>query len=48
MSWCMYCCLALHPTMLTGYCLTRCKCDNCGRTADLAMVKPKMSTEEKQ
>ena len=24
--------------MLTGYCVTACRCDGCGRTADLSLV----------
>jgi hypothetical protein len=35
-SLCMGCITRAH-SMLTGYCLTSCKCDGCGRVSDLAM-----------
>jgi len=38
-SICQSCVYQCHPIMLTGYCLTDCVCDCCGRLADLAMVK---------
>ncbi len=38
-AWCMPCCQAHHPDMLTGYSLRQLPCDRCGRMADLAMVK---------
>jgi hypothetical protein len=39
-SFCMHCVSVHHPRMLTGYCLTGCRCDGCGRVSDLAMVVP--------
>ena len=38
-AWCMHCCCANHPDMLTGYSLRHLPCDRCGRMTDLAMVK---------
>lgn len=38
-SWCMSCCCAYSPLMLTTYCLPACHCDNCGVASDLALVK---------
>lgn len=38
-SWCMQCCIRFHPQMLTGYCLRSMRCDQCGHTSDLAIVK---------
>ena len=40
-SWCMDCCQAHSHVMLTGYCVMDCRCDSCGRTSDLAIVKRK-------
>jgi hypothetical protein len=41
-SWCQEC-VYRHDsktfTMLTGYCVTDCRCDSCGRIGDLAMIK---------
>ena len=33
-SYCQRCVWATHPDMLTGYCLTACACDRCGRVSD--------------
>jgi len=38
-NYCMPCIQATHPALMTGYCLPRCRCDRCGRTSDLAMVR---------
>lgn len=43
-SYCQPCIYRFHPDMLTGYCLTDCRCDNCGRVSDLAMVRLKEGT----
>lgn len=40
-SYCQACIYRIHPDMLTGYCLSDCRCDNCGRVSDLAMVRLK-------
>lgn len=38
-SLCSYCVRVHEVTMLTGYCLTACVCDSCGRLSDLAMCR---------
>lgn len=38
LSLCQRCVWALHPLMLTTYCLRNFSCDRCHRTSDLAMV----------
>lgn len=35
---CMRCIKVDTMTMLTGYCLTSCRCEGCGNVCDLAMV----------
>lgn len=50
-TWCMVCCCAYHPQMLTGYCLLAgadyARCDKCGKAADCAMVKvPVLSKDQ--
>jgi hypothetical protein len=36
---CQNCVYQFHPVMLTGYCLTGCSCDVCGKHGDLAITK---------
>ncbi len=35
---CMTCVGSTHAEMLSGYCLTGCRCDRCANITDLAMV----------
>ena len=50
-SLCMNCIISAHNAgqpinMLTGYCLTGCACDGCGRITDLAICGRQGKTNE--
>lgn len=44
-SICQTCVYRTHPTMISGYSVTSCKCDNCGRNSDLALVQMQKGEE---